>query len=254
MRYGKSILGGISLLTVLAAWWVITARGIVSAFLLPSPSAVFDALTRLSGGYMGSSLFTHLKASMSVVLSGYGAAVIIGVPLGILMAWVRPVEIVFGPLVSILRPIPPPAWIPLAILWFGIDLTGKTFVVFVSAITPCLISAYVGIKDVPPNLISAARTLGAGNVALLFQVAIPSALPQIVGGMRIALGSAWATIVAAELVVASAGFGFLIMSGYRNFEANIMAVGMIAIAIIGFAMNALFLEIERHAIPWGDHE
>jgi len=88
---------------------------------------------------------------------------------------------------------------------------------------------------------------------LLFRVAIPSGLPVIVGGMRIALGNAWATVVAAELVVATAGFGYLIMSGFRNFESNIMAVGMIAIALVGVIMNALFLEIERRVIPWSTH-
>lgn len=249
----KFLLGALSVLAVLAGWWFAAAKGLVSPFLLPSPASVLDALQRLAAGYMGTSLFSHLTASLSVVLGGYAAAVLVGVPLGVLMAWSRPVDIVFGPLVGVLRPIPPPAWIPLAILWFGIDLPGKVFVVFVSAVTPCIINSYVAIKEVPEHLISAARTLGADRTNLLRKVAIPFALPVIVNGMRIALGNAWATIVAAELVVATAGFGFLIMSGYRNFEANVMAVGMIAIACIGFAMNLLFLEIEKHFLPWVDH-
>lgn len=243
-----------AILAVLAAWWLVTTAGMVSPFILPPPTAVLEAAQRLADGYLGASLATHLEASLSVVLSGYIAAVLIGVPLGILMAWVRPLAILFEPLVCLLRPIPPPAWIPLAILWFGIGLTGKTFVVFVSAITPCLINAYVAIKEVPPHLISAARSLGASNAALLFQVAIPSGLPTIASGLRIALGTAWATIVAAELVVATAGFGFIIMSGYRNFESAIMAVGMIAVALIGFLMNLIFRKIEKHVIPWGEHE
>lgn len=252
-RYGKVVLGTVSLCAMLAAWWFVTAHDLVSPFLLPSPAAVLDGASRLRDGYMGSSLGAHLKASLSVVLTGYVAAVAIGIPLGIFMAWSRPVEIVFGPLISMMRPIPPPAWIPLAILWFGIGLTGKTFVVFVSAVTPCLISAYVAIKEVPPGLISAARTLGASRTRLLFQVALPAGLPVITNGMRIALGNAWATVVAAELVVATAGFGYLIMGGYRNFESNIMAVGMIAIALVGCAMNAIFRHIERRLVAWGDN-
>jgi ABC-type nitrate/sulfonate/bicarbonate transport system permease component len=254
MPAAKIVWGAIAILVLFVSWWGATAVGVVSPFMLPSPPAVLEAAQRLNDGYLGSSLLAHLKASLYVVLTGYIAAALIGVPLGILMAWVRPLEILFGPLVSVLRPIPPPAWIPLAILWFGIDMSGKVFVVFLSAITPCLINAYVAIKEVPPHLISAARTLGADNSTLLFRVAIPSGLPMITSGLRIALGSAWATVVAAELVVATAGFGFVIMSGYRNFESDIMAVGIILVALIGFVMNVLFREIEKRTIPWGDLE
>jgi ABC-type nitrate/sulfonate/bicarbonate transport system permease component len=254
MQRTKFILGAIAVLGMLAAWWAVTYFGLISPFLLPSPPDVFAAAQRLNAGYLGSSLLAHLKASLYVVLTGYLAAVAVGVPLGILMAWVRPLEFLFGPLISLLRPIPPPAWIPLAILWFGIDLSGKVFVVFISAITPCLINAYVAIKEVPPHLTNAARTLGAGNAVLLFRIAIPSGLPMIASGLRIALGSAWATVVAAELVVATAGFGFVIMSGYRNFESTIMAVGIILVALTGFTMNLLFRELEKRTIPWGEHE
>ena len=252
MRVEKLIFGAIALTALFAVWWIAAEIGIVSRFLLPSPSAVVQAAQRLNDGYLGASLLAHLKASVYVVLSGYLAAVLIGVPLGILMAWFRPMEILLGPLVSLVRPIPPPAWIPLAILWFGIDMSGKVFVVFLSAITPCLINSYVAIKEVPAHLTSAARTLGAGRGALLFQVAIPSGVPMIISGLRIALGSAWATVVAAELVVATAGFGFVIMSGYRNFESDIMAVGMVLVALIGFIMNFLFRKVEERAIRWGD--
>lgn len=254
LRIGQLGFGTISLGVIFVVWWQVTESGIVSGFLLPAPAAVFEAAQRLSAGYLGSSLITHLTASLSVVLSGYLAAALIGVPLGILMAWLRPVDIAIGPLVAILRPIPPPAWIPLAILWFGIDLPGKTFIVFVSSITPCLINAYVAIKEVPANLISAARMLGAGNASLLFRVAIPAGMPMIANGLRIALGSAWATVVAAELVVAAAGFGFVIMSGYRNIESDIMAAGMVAVAVTGFVMNLLFREVEKRVIPWAEHE
>lgn len=254
MRRASFALGALAIGLALGAWWAITAAGLVSPFILPPPAEVIDAARRLSAGYLGGSLATHLQASLSVVLSGYAAAVLVGVPLGILMAWVRPAALLLEPLVSLLRPIPPPAWIPLTILWFGIGLPGKTFVVFISAVTPCLVNAFVAIREVPAQQLRAARSLGAGHAALLFRVAIPSGLPTIAGGMRIALGTAWATVVAAELVVATAGFGFVIMSGYRNFESSIMAVGMIAVAATGFLMNLLFLAIERRVISWSERE
>jgi len=170
------------------------------------------------------------------------------------MAWSRPLDLAVGPLIALLRPIPPPAWIPLAILWFGIGLPGKTFIVFLSTITPCLINSYAAIKQTPPNLLNAARMLGASRTELLFRVALPSGLPMVVSGLRVGLGTAWATVVAAELVVASAGFGFVIMSGYRSIEPDVMAAGMIAVALTGFLMNLLFAQIERRVIPWANHD
>lgn len=199
---------------------------------------------------MGSSLMEHFKASMSVMLSGFALALVIGIPLGILMAWVPMVDRLFGPLLTVLRPIPPPAWIPLAILWFGIGIAGKTFIVFVAAFVPVLVNAYVGCKETPINLLNAARTLGASQRTILMEVVLPSAMPVILTGARISLGVAWATIVAAELVVADQGFGFLIMNGYRNFEANIMAGGMLLIGVVGIIMNLGFVWLERWLLRW----
>lgn len=254
MRLAPLILGATALAAAFAAWWAVSANGLVSPFLLPSPREVLQAAERLNEGYLGASLMKHFSASLTVVLGGWMAAVLVGVPLGMLMAWSRTADKLFGPLVALLRPIPPPAWIPLAILWFGIGLAGKVFVVFVAALTPCLINAYAGMKEVPPHLLDAARMLGAGPRALLFRVAFPSALPMIASGMRIGLGSAWGAVVAAELVVATAGFGFVIMNGYRNFEASIMAVGIVAVAVVGFALSSLFRLIEARLIRWSEHD
>lgn len=248
---GLASLGGL-----IALWWWVTAAGYVSPFILPAPADVWGGLLRISGGYMGSdSLWHHLFASLQVVIVGFLAAVLVGVPLGIAMAWWRPMDIAFSPLLAVLRPVPPPAWIPLAILWFGIDLSGKVFVVFMSAFVPCLLSSHAAVRETPRELLDAARSLGAGQRVLLAEVAIPAGLPMILTGVRIALGNAWATVVAAELVVATAGFGYLIMNGYRNFEANIMAVGIIAIAVVGFVINLAFIAAERRILRWGpDHD
>jgi NitT/TauT family transport system permease protein/taurine transport system permease protein len=254
LKATRILLGTAGVAVALFAWWAFSASGLISPFILPPPASVLDAAQRLSAGYLGASLLAHLQASLAVVLTGYLASVLVGVSLGVAMAWLRPLDIVFGPLISLLRPIPPPAWIPLAILWFGIGLPGKAFVVFVSTITPCLINAYVAIKQVPPGLISAARTLGASRTDLLFRVAIPAGMPVIANGMRMALGTAWATVVAAELVVATAGFGFVIMSGYRNFEANIMAAGIVAVALTGFSIDLLFQRAERHFFAWSERD
>lgn len=251
-RYMVSATG---ILLPLIAWWYATdVAGLVSPFILPSPGAVLDGFMRISGGYMGSSLTGHFVASMAVMLAGYFLALAVGVPLGIAMAWFPLMDRLFGPLLMVLRPIPPPAWIPLAILWFGIGLGGKVFIVFVAAVVPVLVNAYVGCREVPPNLVAAGRTLGAGNQTILTEIVLPSAAPVILTGARISMGIAWATIVAAELVVADRGFGFLIMNGYRNFEANIMAGGMLLIGVVGVMMNIAFVLAERVLLHWNQQE
>jgi len=235
----------------IALWHYTAVHYLRNPFILPAPIEVWNGLVRVAGGYLGGTLLSHLGASLAVVMAGYAIAVLIGVPLGIAMAWVPGVNALVGPVLMVLRPIPPPAWIPLAILWFGIGMPGKVFVITLSAFVPCVLNAYLAISERPRELMNAARTMGASNRTLLFEVAIPSGLPTILTGMRIALGNAWATVVAAELVVATAGLGFLILAGYRNFEANIMAAGMIAIAVVGFLMNLAFVMIERRIVPWG---
>ncbi|HIF08740.1 MAG TPA: ABC transporter permease [Sneathiellales bacterium] len=235
---------------LMAFWWVATYYEWVSPFVLPPPPDVVEAMLRIFNGYMGSGLWVHFSASMSIVLTGYIAAILIGVPLGMSMAYLPIVDRIFAPLVMTLRPIPPPAWIPLAILWFGIDQSSKVFVVFVAAIVPCLLNAYEGVRQTPPKLVNAAEMLGANRWVMFREVFLPSALPVILTGIRIALGNAWATLVAAELVVATAGFGFLIINGYRNFEISIMAAAMFPIALIGAAMNIGFILLEKRLVPW----
>jgi ABC-type nitrate/sulfonate/bicarbonate transport system permease component len=249
-RLLRAIFGALPIAGLTLLWWYATARHLVSPIILPSPADVREAVVDIYTGYLGVPAMNHFVASLSVMLSGYLAAVVIGVPGGIAMAWFPALDRLFGPLIAVLRPIPPPAWIPLAILWFGIGLGGKAFIVFIAAVVPCIFNGYLAVKETPPGLIAAARSLGASQRTLLAEVVLPSGLPVILTGMRIALGTAWATIVAAELVVSLAGFGFLIMNGYRNLESNIVLVGMIAVAVIGFLMNALFLIAEKYLLPW----
>lgn len=246
------VFGAISIAAVFAFWVFLTSTGRVKPIILPPPADVIEGFVDVYQGYLGVPWYEHFKASLIVMLTGYFAAIAVGVPLGVAIAWWKPVETLFSPLLAIFRPIPPPAWIPLAILWFGIGLAGKAFIVFVAAVVPCIMNSYLAIKSTPPELIASARSLGASQRTVLLEVALPSGLPAILTGLRIALGTSWATIVAAELVVSLAGFGFLIMNGYRNLESQIVMVGMIAVAILGYIMNWLFLVIEKRLLPWAD--
>jgi taurine transport system permease protein len=253
-RLLRFIFATISIGSVISAWWLVTSMRIVKPLILPPPADVLDGFLDIWHGYLNVPFWHHFVASISVMLGGYLTAIVVGVPLGILMAWNRAIDCIVGPLLQVLRPIPPPAWIPLAILWFGIDYAGKIFIVVIAAVVPCILNSYLAIKQTPPELLNSARSLGASRHTLLFEVAIPSGLPMIMTGLRIALGISWASIVAAELVVSLAGFGFLIMNGYRNLESNIVFVGMIAVAVIGYVMNWVFLAIERWMLPWREED
>ncbi len=244
----------ISVVAVIAFWHVFSVHILKNQFILPSPLQVVQGVERLTLGYLGGNLFYHAASSLLIVMVGYLIGLSIGIPLGIAMAWYEPVNRAVGPIVAVLRPIPTPAWIPLAILWFGIGMSGKVFVIIIASIVPCVFNSFTAVRETPRELLDAARTMGAPRRTLLFEVAIPSGLPTIVAGMRIALGNAWATVVAAELVAASAGLGFLILAGYRNFEAPVMAAGIISIAVVGLLMNFAFQWFERRITPWRESE
>jgi taurine transport system permease protein len=248
----KGCLSVLSLAVLISAWWSVTSAGLVRPIILPSPAQVAEGAMDIWNGYLGVPFWNHFSASLSVMLTGYLTAAVAGVAIGIAMAWVPVLDRLFAPLIAALRPVPPPAWIPLAILWFGIGLGAKVFIVFVAAFVPCVLNSYQAIKATPKDLLNAARSLGARGPVLLFQVVLPAGLPVILGGLRIALGTAWATIVAAELVVSLAGFGFLITNGYRNLESNIVFCGMLAVAFIGFLMNFAFTKLARRLVPWTD--
>lgn len=247
---GGALYAVLSLGLLLLLWQQAATAWVANPFILPEPRDVLAGLQQVAGGYMGGTVLTHVAASLGVVLTGYALSLAIGVPLGIAMAWWRPVERVFAPLLTVLRPIPPPAWIPLAILWFGIGLGGKVFVIALAAVVPCLVNSYLAIREQPAALVAAARTLGAGRRTLLLEVAIPAGLPMILSGARIALGNAWATVVAAELVVSTAGLGFLILAASRNFEPNIMAGAMVTLGLCGLLMTTAFRLLERRLVPW----
>nr|WP_213395344.1 ABC transporter permease [Yoonia sp.] len=235
---------------VLVAWYFFSVYVIKNPYIMPAPGEVLSGIFRVGKGYLGGNLISHAGASLSVVLIGFTIGACIGVPLGVVMAWYEPMNRILSPVIAVIRPIPPPAWIPLAILWFGIGMGGKVFVIIIAAIVPCILNTFSAVRETPEDLLNAARTMGASDRTLLFEVALPSGLPTILAGLRIALGGAWATVVAAELVAAPAGLGFLILAGYRNFDAPVMAAGMISIAVVGYLMNLGFLQLESRLAPW----
>lgn len=237
-----------SLAAVLFIWYLCTAiLKLVPAKTLPDPVKVFqsfiDKITNVNPD--GATLLQHMASSLQVALTGYFTALIIGIPLGIVMAWNKYVDRFVRPVFDLIKPVPGLAWIPLMIVIFGIGIRSKAAVVFLSAIVPCVLNSYTGIKQTQDVHIWVARTFGGSRTQMLFKIAIPTALPYIMTGVRIALGSAWVAIVAAELLGSTRGLGFMIQQSRGIFRTDIIIVGMIAIGICGAILTMLLSIIEK---------
>ena len=242
----------ISVLSFLLIWQMAVMFGFVSAKLLPTPVHVFTLFfEKLSSPNPdGSVIQVNILVSLSVALTGFISAVVIGVPLGLLMGWYKPVDRFVRPLFEIIRPIPPIAWIPLTILWVGIGLEAKAMIIFFSAFVPCVINSYTGIKSTNQTFINVAKTFGASNFTTFIKVGVPSAMPMAFAGMRIAFGNAWGTLVAAELLAANAGLGYMIAMGRQFARPDVIVLGMITIGMLGFIFTYILKKIENVAVRW----
>ena len=227
-------------------WWLVAASGIVSSRFLPTPLAVVEQFVALTQSpFVGYTLQQHLASSFGRFALGFGLAAAIGVPLGLLMGWFRLLDAIVTPLFDALRFVAPIAWVPFAALWFGTGIGGPVLIIFSGAFPPCVINAYRGAKYVEPRLIEAAQTLGASHARMIVEVLLPASVPSIVAGLRISAGLGWQSLVGAELIVASSGIGYLLVKGQSNISTAIVMSGMIAIGIVGFAIDALLRMLER---------
>jgi ABC-type nitrate/sulfonate/bicarbonate transport system permease component len=236
----------ISLTLLLSVWWL-AAAWIGNAVLLPSPIAVASSVAEL---FAAGTLVGDIAASLKRVFVGFFIASALAVPLALLMAFLLPLRRLLLPIVSLLRPIPPIAWIPLAILWFGIGDKPSYFITALAAFFPIFLNSFAGGLAVEPRHIHAARFLGAGQWRLLRAIYLPSALPSIWTGLRIGLGQSWMAVVTAELIAAQSGLGYLIQASRINLETSHVLVGMFTIGVLGALMTALLSYAERFVLPW----
>jgi len=249
----KWIISVLSVVGIVGIWFFLTALAkVIPPAFLPAPQhIVIDFFRLLRDSYVGNTLIGHTLVSLQIVLGGFFLAVIIGIPLGILMGWFKRIEAVVDPLFQLLRPIPPLAWIPLSLLWFGIGIKSKIFVIWLSAFVPCVINSYTAIRLTDPLLVKAALGLGVKKQRdLLWEVAIPSSLPVILGGVRIGLGSAWMTLVAAELLASNAGLGYMMQMARRALEPSVIILGMLVIGFLGALMARGLRALEKRICPW----
>ena len=246
------ILSIIGVVTFVAVWQIAVMTGLLPSKYVPAPSTVFQLFfTKLSSTEPdGAVLTTHILASLQVSLTGFFLAIVIGVPLGLFMGWFRGFDKFVRPIFEILRPIPPVSWIPITIIWLGLGLQAKAFIVFFSAFVPCVINAYTGIKQTNPVLINVAKTCGASNLTIFFKVGIPSAMTMTFAGVRVALGNAWATLVAAEMLAANAGLGYMIQQGRSFARPDIIILGIVVIGLLGIIFTWLLGLVEGKVLGW----
>ncbi|QPC89944.1 ABC transporter permease subunit [Mesorhizobium sp. INR15] len=249
------VVSAATILAVLALWALSARLQLVSPVFLPSPAAVWAKFILVArDGFVDATLLQHVVASLYRVFAALLVAIIIGVPVGLAIGISTVGRGIFDPLLEFLRPIPPLAYLPLIIIWFGIGEPSKILVIAIAMLAPVALSTAAGVRGVSQERINAARSLGATRTQVVRHVILPSALPSILTGLRIALGAGWSTLVAAELVAATRGLGFMIQSAAQFLVTDVVVMGILVIAIIAFALEFIIRRIERVLIPWAGRD
>ncbi len=245
----------IPVLTIVVFWglWeLICALKLLPSTLLPSPSSLVGTFANKladpapEGATLGQSIVSSLKTSFS----GFLAAVLIGVPLGLFMGYYEPVDRFVKPVFEMIRPVPPIAFIPLTIVMLGIGFQAKMFIVCFAAFVPCVMNAYTGVKLTNPTLVNVLKTCGASHWQIFTKVCIPSASGMVFSGVRLALSTSWVSLVAAEMLASSSGLGYMIQMGRMLARPDLIILGMILIGTIGFLIAQLLGWLEKQAAVW----
>lgn len=234
------------------AWWVLTdATGLVSTMRFPGPAETLAAWKQiLFDGYSNARWHEHVLRSVRLVVMGFVVASALGVAIGLAMGASRTVEALANPVFLFLRPIPPLAWIPLAIVWLGLGDPAKILVIFVAAFVPSVINTFSGVRQIDRPLLEASAMLNISGWRYWKEVLIPGALPSIFTGLRLSLQASWTTLVAAELVGAIAGLGQILNQGSQDIYPPMILVGMISVALCGWLMTLALGWLEKRTMPW----
>jgi NitT/TauT family transport system permease protein/taurine transport system permease protein len=232
-------------------WWLLTAVHAFPSFALPSPGDVYQAFVTLTTtGYLSATLQQDLVASLARVGVAFAGAVVAGTVIGVIMAESKVIFGLIDPFLQFLRPIPPLAFIPLFVVWFGIGESPKVLLILVSTVPVIIINTISGVRDTPRQRLEVARCLGATRSQTLRYVVLPSALPSVFTGMKVGVGVAWSTLVAAELIAAQSGLGWLVEQAGQELQTATVVVGIIVIGIVGYLMELAIRSLEAAVVPW----
>ena len=246
-----TLISSFTIITLIAIWWLVTTLGWIDALFLPSPTAVLQRFNDLfSNGYMSISLWSHIGASLGRIGTALIAAVITAIPVGIAIGRNKIVRGILDPIIEFYRPIPPLAYLPLIVIWCGIGELSKVLLIYLAIFAPIVIATATGVRSVDQAKIRAAQSLGASPMQIIKHVVLPSSLPSILTGIRIGLGVGWSTLVAAELVGASEGLGFMVQSSSQLLATDVVIVGILIIAVIAFILEIGLRRLQRKLVPW----
>ncbi|MDE3240701.1 MAG: ABC transporter permease subunit [Paracoccaceae bacterium] len=232
-------------------WWLVTFLGWVKPLFVPAPMTIVTKFISIwNTGFTGTPLWVHIEVSTVRVFSAFLLACVVGIPLGLAMGMSPIMKGIFDPPIEFYRPIPPLAYLPLMIIWFGIGETSKILLIFLSVFAPVVLGARSGVKSASIEQIHAAYSFGASRWQVMRHVIMPSALPEILTAMRIGIGFGWTTLVAAEMVAATQGIGYMVLSASQFLQTPVVIMGIFVIALIAFAFDLLMRFVERRLVPW----
>ncbi|AOF93473.1 ABC transporter permease subunit [Sinorhizobium sp. RAC02] len=247
----SALISFVTAAVLITLWFLVTESGWVKPLFLPSPLAVWDKFwLAMTDGVSNSTLMQHTLASIGRVFGAFLLAMVTAVPIGILMGVNRFVRGLFDPIIEFYRPLPPLAYLPLVIIWLGIGEFPKVFLIYLAIFAPMAIAARAGVRSVSTEQIHAAYAMGATRGQVISQVIMKAALPEIFTGMRIGIGVGWTTLVAAEMVAANRGLGFMVLNAAENLESDTVIMGIFVIGIFAFAFDLLIRYLEKTLIPW----
>jgi taurine transport system permease protein len=241
----------VSIFGVLLFWYAVTALKLVDSFFLPSPGAVWNAFDEmLKEGYKGTPLYEHVYVSLIRLFVALALAIVTAVPLGLISGYSKILYAILDPFIQFYRPLPPLAYYTLLVLWLGIEDTSKIALLYLAAFAPLYLAAVVGVQRVPKDRIHAALSLGASKLKVFMYVILPSTLPEIYTGLRTAVGFTFTTLVAAEMVAAASGIGWMVLDASKFLRSDIIFVGIILMGVLAMGMDQLILLLQKKHVPW----
>lgn len=245
------VIGALSLITFVITWQLICSFNFVSPILLPSPINLVETVVDLyQNGYRDTPFYQHILVSTARAFFAFFVAIIIGVPLGLMMGRSPILNAVLDPFVQFLRPIPKIALIPLVVVWLGIGEESKFFLIFIATLLSVIVGATAASQNVAYGLIQAAQTMGLGKTAILFRIILPASLPEIFTTIRLSIGIGWTSLIAAEMVAATSGLGWMIINAGTYLRTDAVIVGIILLGKIGFILDWLIVKAQQKWAPW----
>jgi taurine transport system permease protein len=246
-----TLISAITVVVLFAVWWLASHFRWVPPLFLPTPEVVFQRLYESAAGELTDApLAEHFGWSMFRVFTAFIAACVTAIPVGIAMGVSRVMRGIFDPPIEFYRPLPPLAYLPLIVIWFGIDELSKVLLIYLACVAPLAMSARAGVRSVSQEQIHAAYSMGATKQQVIWHVIVPAAMPEILTAMRIAIGFGWTTLVAAEMVAANKGLGQMVLNASNFLRTDIVIMGIIVIGVVAYLFDLLMRYVERLVVPW----